>query len=85
MSKKGFDVVDHIKHVNPINVGAGLTKMALQRSGSKKRCPKCGSWAKQDLTGTDVMGKACAGGATVGVWQQLVERQYRLVLQQGQP
>ena len=67
MSKKGFDVVDHIKHVNPVNVGAGLTKMALQHSGSKKRCPKCGSWAEQDLTGTDVMGKACAGGATVGV------------------
>ena len=85
MSKKVLGVVDAVKHINPVSAGSSAVRAVASATADEKRCPKCGSWAKQDLTGTDVMGKACAGGATVGVWQQLVERQYRLVLQQGQP
>lgn len=67
MSKKVLGVVDAVKHIDPVSAGARAVRTVVSATADEKRCPKCGSWAKQDLTGTDVMGKACAGGATVGV------------------
>ena len=67
MSKKVLGVVDAVKHINPVSAGSSAVRAVASATADEKRCPKCGSWAKQDLTGTDVMGKACVGGATVGV------------------
>ena len=59
MSKKAFDVVDAVKHINPVSVGSTVVRTVVSATAGEKRCPKCGKMAKQDMSFTNSMGHRC--------------------------